>query len=302
VNHDGNSTPFTKMKGVRMEKKSEMIVKDIPMSRLVPTNTEKINPQELALIRKSMEAIGMSELLSVYEEGEKAYIVDGHKRYHILRTDGYESAPCVLVPRPDPYTPSYQVIAVSPTERTKMVNKVLETVDKNKVDAAIGKSSRKPVLDDKLAAELDQDAVRAFNNGSLTKSALQELKNVKPKRQAEILKVLAKIKTNKTYSLDAIKAQILATPPSQRSERVVQTKKTPWEKNKEKMDAIIKHLEEIENQKDLMSCMYHTYASDVTKQLAYVRGFMEDDQIRQYVETQHPKVFKTFCEIMRREC
>ena len=300
MNYNGNSIPFT-VKGVHMEKKSEMIVKDIHISRLVPTNTEKINSQELALIRTSMEALGMSELLSVYEEGEKAYIVDGHKRYHILLTDGHESVPCVLVPRPDPYTPSYQVIAVSPTERTKMVNKVLETVDKDKVDAAIGKTSRKPILDDKFVVGLSQDAIHAFNDGSLTKTALRELKKVKPKRQVEILKTLAQTKTNKIYSLDAIKAQILATQSSQRMEQVARTRKTTWEKNEERMDAITKRLEEVEQQNDLMSRMYHTYVSDVTKQLAYIHGFMEDDNIRQYVETRYPEVYNAFCEIMRRE-
>jgi hypothetical protein len=284
-----------------MEKKSDIITKDIPLSRLVPTNTEKFKPNDLASIRMSMEAIGMLESLSVYEEGEKALIVDGHKRFAIMLEEGHESAPCVLVPRPDNYTPSYQVIAVSPTERTKMVNKVLETVDKNRVNAAIGQISRKPILDDKFVVGLSQDALRAFKDGALTKSALQTLKNVTPKRQAEILKTLAQTKTNKTYNLDSIRGQILATPPAQRVERVVRKRKTPWEKNEERMDAITKKLEQVQQETDLLSCMYHTYVNDVTKQLVYIRGFMEDDNIRQYVETQYPEVYKTFCEILERE-
>jgi ParB-like chromosome segregation protein Spo0J len=285
-----------------MEKKSEIIVKDIPMNRLVPTNTKKFSLNDLDSIRMSMEAIEMLEPLSVCKDGEKYLVVGGNKRYQVLLEDGHESAPCVLVPRPDTYTPSYQVIDVSPTERTKMVNKVLETVDKNRVNAAIGKISRKPVLDDKFIVGLSQDAIRAFKDGSLSKHALQELKNVTPKRQAEILRTLAQTKTNKTYNLDTIKTQILATLPTQRVERATRKRKTPWEKNEERMDAITKRLEQVQQQSDLLSSMYHTYVSDITKQLIYIRGFMEDDNIRQYVEMQHPEVFKTFCEIMRREC
>ena len=282
-----------------MEKKFDIIVKDIPLNRLVPASTEKIKPQDLASIRMSMEAIGLVEPLNVYEEGDKYLIVSGNKRYRILLADGHESAPCILVPRPDTYTPSYQVIAVSPPERTKMVNRVLEKVEKTKVDAAIGKSSRKTVLDDKFLVGLSQDAINAFNDGSLSKTALQELKHVTPNRQEEILKILESTKRNKTYGLDAIKAQILDTPPS---EHVARKMKTPWQKNEEKMDAITKRLAEIDQQTNLFSHTYHTYSGDVTKQLAYVRGFMEDENIRKYVETHYPKVYKTFCEIMSREC
>lgn len=284
-----------------MEKKSEIIVKDIPLKKLVPTNTKKFSSNDLVPIRVSMETVGMLEPLSVCEDGETFLVVGGNKRYQILLEGGHESVPCILVPRPDTYTPSYQVIDVSPTERTRMVNKVLETVDKNRVNAAIGKISRKPVLDDKFVVGLSQDAIRAFKDGELSKPALQELKNVTPKRQAEILRTLAQTKTNKTYNLDTIKTQILATLPPQRVERVTRKRKTPWEKREERMDAITKRLEYVEQQNDLMSRMYHTYVSDVTKQLAYIRGFMEDDNIRQYVETQHPEVYETFCEIMRRE-
>jgi hypothetical protein len=282
-----------------MEKKSETIAKDIPLSRLMPTNTEKISQRDLEPIRMSMKAIGMLEPLSVCEDGDQVLIVDGHKRYAILKECEHESVPCVLMPRPDTYTPSYQVIAVSPTERTKMVNKALQIVDKNKVDAAIGKLSRKIVLDEKFAAGIHQEAIDAFNDGAISKVAFLELKHVTPKRQAEILKTLAQTKTNKTFNLDAIKGQILATSPA---ERVARKRKTPWQKHEERMDAITKRLEAVEQENDLMSRLYHTYVNDVTKQLAYIRGFMEDDTIRQYVETQHPEVYNAFCEILNREC
>lgn len=279
-----------------MKQKSEMTAKDIPLSRLIATNPRKFSSRDLALVRMSMEEIGMLEPLTVYEEGETALIIDGNKRYFILLGAGIESAPCILAKYPDTYTPSYQVIAVSPVERAKMIKRVLETVDENRVAAAIGVSSLKPILSDKFADGLNPAIILAFDQGLLTKSALRELKSVTPKRQAEILKVLAQ---SKNYNLDVIKGQILNTLPTERV--VVQKKRTPWQKNEEKMNAITKRLEQVEKQSDLMSRMYHTYVSDITKQLVYIRGFLKDKKIEQYVTTKYPEMLKAFRTIMERE-
>ena len=278
-----------------MEQKSEMTAKDISLSRLVATNSKKFTLRDLAPIRMSIEEIGMLEPLIVYDEGETALIIDGNKRYFILLGAGIESVPCILAKCPDTYTPSYQVIAVSPVERAKMIKRVLETVDENRVAAAIGVSSLKPILTDKFADGLNPAVILAFEQGLLTKTALKELKNVTLKRQAEILKVLTQ---SKNYNLGVIRGQILDTPTA---ERVVQKRRTPWQKNEEKMDAITKRLEQIEKQSDLMSRMYHTYVSDVTKQLTYIRGFLKDKKIEQYVTTKYPEMLKAFRTVMERE-
>ena len=278
-----------------MEKKSLMKLKDIPLDRLVATNTKKFSNSELGPIRMSMEAIGMSEPLIIHDEGETALIIDGNKRYFILLEAGIESAPCVLVERPDIYTASYQVIAVSPAERAKMIKKVLEKVSENKVAAAIGVASLKPGLDKSLTAKLSPAVILAFDQGLLSKAALLELKNVTPKRQAEILKEL---KMAKNYGLDVIKGLILATPSS---EQIAQKRKSPWQKSEEKRESITKELQELEKRSDLMSHMYHTYVSDVTRQLTYIRGFMKDRKIEQYVSAKYPEILKAFREIMERE-
>ena len=278
-----------------MEKKSLMTFKDISLSRLVTSNPKKFTNSQLTKIRTSLEEIGMSEPFVVYDEGETALIIDGNKRYFILLEAGIESVPCVLVQQADTYTTSYQVIAVSPVERAKMLKKVLETVAENKVAAAIGVSSLKPTLDKNLTAKLNSVILLAFDQGLLSKSALQELKNVTPKRQAEILKELKKANH---YGLDVIKGLVLATPPA---ERVAQKKKTPWQRCEEKRDAITKQWQEVKKQSDLMSYTYHTYVSDVTKQLTYIRGFLKNKTIEQYVMTKYPEMFKAFREIMERE-
>ncbi|HBT77775.1 MAG TPA: hypothetical protein DEB39_12815 [Planctomycetaceae bacterium] len=278
-----------------MEMKSMMNAKDIPLSRLVASNPKKFRESDLAGIRMSLEQIGMLEPLIVHDEGATALIVDGNKRYFILLEAGIESAPCVLVDRPDIYTASYQVIAVSPAERAKMLKKVLETVSENKVAAAIGVSSLKAGLDKNLIAKLSPAIILAYDQGLLSKAALQELKNVTPKRQAEILKEL---KHARNYGLDVIKSLILATPSS---EQVAQKKKTPWQKSEEKRDSITKELQELEKRSDLMSHLFHTYVSDVTRQLTYIRGFLKDKKIEQYVMSKYPEMLKVFREIMERE-
>jgi len=283
-----------------MEKKSKMVIKDIPLSRLETTNTRKFSNRDLTPIRTSMEEIGMLEPLVVYEEGETFLISDGNKRYYILLEAGIESVPCILAPRPDTYTPSYQVIAVSPAEREKMIIKAREKVDDARIAAAIGVPSLTPILDKSFVAGLNSAIILAYEQGLLQKTALQELKNVTSKRQTEILKELRQNtpKQGGVYSIDVIRGLVLATPPAG---RVTHKRKTPWQKSEEKMNSITKELQDIEKRCDLMSGLYHTYVSDVAKLLSYIRCFMKDKKIEQHLRTKYPEIIKAFRSIMDRE-
>ena len=79
-----------------MEKESKVRIKDIPLKRLVPTNSEEFTEAQLSPIRMSMESINMLEPLVVCEENETALIIDGNKRYFILLEAGVESVPCIV--------------------------------------------------------------------------------------------------------------------------------------------------------------------------------------------------------------
>ena len=278
-----------------MERKSTIIIKDIPLSRLEPTNPKPFTNEELARVRRSLEGIEMLEPFVVCERGETFQISDGNKRYFIFRDAGIESAPCVLQPRLDTYTASHQIIEVSPAEREKMINKVREKVAEDKVAAAIGRSSLKPSIDENLAKKLHAVIQIAFEQKLLTKAALYELQHVIPKRQAEILKELKQVKN---YNLDMIRGKILLTPIA---ERIIQKKKTPWQKCDEKRELITRRLEEITKQNALLERTFHTYVSDVIKQLTYIRGFLDKEIVKQYIVQNYPAMYKKFREIMDRE-
>ncbi|MGL4595456.1 MAG: hypothetical protein ACRCUY_12085 [Thermoguttaceae bacterium] len=278
-----------------MEEKSQMRVMDIPLSRLIPTNTRKFTEKELIKTRKSIEAIGMVEPFCVSEDGDSFLIDDGNKRYFILLDAGVESAPCVVVVRPDTYTASYQVIDVSPMMRKKMIDKVLETVPAEKIAAAIGLESLRPSLDKKLVEKLNPAVVLAYEQGLITKAGLSEFKKVIPKRQAEILKEL---KHTKQFGISVIQGLILVTPES---ERVAQGNESPWLKRDRSLDSITKGLQEVEQRSATMTQLYHTYVSDVTKQLVYVRSILRDKKAAAYLEKTYPEILKMFREIMERE-
>jgi len=276
-----------------MEKKSMITINDIPLRRLVPTN-KKFPNGDLARVRRSMEAIEMLEPLVVCAKGETFLISDGNKRYRILCDAGIESAPCVLIPHIDTYTASRQVIDVSATEREKMINKVREKVTEDKVAAAIGIASLTPSIDKSLVDKLHQVIKLAFENKILSKTALQELKNVTPKRQAEILRELNKMKN---YSLDMIKGMIINTPPA---EQIAQKKKTPWQKSDEKRVWMTKQLQEIEKQNSHLEGLFHTYVLDVLEQVTYIRGLLDHVPIKQYIIKNYPDKYKKICEIIDR--
>jgi ParB-like chromosome segregation protein Spo0J len=277
-----------------MEKKSAIVIKDIPLSLLEPINSN-FNERDLAGVRISMQGIEMMEFLVVCKKGEKYQISDGNKRYRILHDEGFVSAPCIVIPHLDIYTASRQVIDVSPTEQKKMIDKVSETVPEDKIAAAIGKLTLKPCIDKNLENKLHAVIKTAFEGKKLSKAALHELKKVAPKRQAEIFKELKQIKT---YSLDLIKTKILQTP---KEEMVVHGEKSPLTKNQVRQNSMIKTLREFSDESLLLEHRNTTFVQDVIKILTYVRGFLDKEDIYNYVENKYPEMLKKFHEILERE-
>ena len=141
-----------------------MIHKDIPIQKLIPTNTENIRKSDIQKLRTSLEAIGMVESLQVYEEESgDVLIIEGNKRFQILAGAGHTTAPCILTQLPDTFTPSYYVIDVSPQERAKMIRKALEKASEDEVAAAIGVSSLESSIDKNLKDKLHPTVIGNFN-------------------------------------------------------------------------------------------------------------------------------------------
>ena len=282
-----------------MTKKTEMTHKDISLEKLTPTNSGSFSKPCLDKIQKSMETIGMVESLQVYEEENgETLIIEGNKRFQILLAAGHTTAPCVLIQLPDTFTPSYYVIDVSPQERAKMIRKALEKASEAEVAAAIGVSSLEASIDKGLEAKLHPTVILAFKEKMLSKAALMELRHVIPARQAAILKELRKIKN---YSLELIKQQIVVTPPV---ERVDQKGSTPWKKNESKKTAMVKRYEELDNRKKVLVDQYHTYLSDVSAVVIFLRGFMENPEhpaIAKYVRENYRDIYERFREILKRQ-
>jgi len=278
-----------------MKKKSEIIIKDIPLSRLEPTNPAPFKPHDLAEVRRSMETVEMMEFLVVCKKGEIFLISDGNKRYQIMLEEGHETAPCIVTSHLDIYTASRQVIAVSPGERNKMINKVSEIVPEDKIAAAIGKQTLKPTIDKNLEGKLHEAVKTAFEGRKLSKAALHELKKVTLKRQAEIMKELKQLGK---FNLEMIEGKILQSP---KSEMITQGKKNPLTINNEKRASMTKHLQEISKQSDMMELQYNTFANDVIKMMIYIRGFLDDKDFKKFIEEKYPDMYKKIREIMERE-
>jgi len=276
-----------------------MIHKDISLEKLTPTNSEIFSKSCLDKIQMSMESLWMVEALQVYEEESgEILIIDGNKRFQILVAAGHTTAPCVLTQLPDTFTPSYYVIDVSPQERAKMIRKALEKASEAEVAAAIGVSSLETSIDKNLEAKLHPAVIIAFKENMLSKAALMELRHVIPARQAAILKELRKIKN---YGLELIKQQIVETSPA---ERIDHKGNTPWKKNDAKRTSMVKRFEELDNRKEVMVDQYHTYLSDVSAIVIFMRGFMENPEhpaIAEYVKKNYPTIYERFREILKRQ-
>ena len=63
---------------------------------------------------------------------------------------------------------------------------------------------------------------------------------------------------------------------------------------------MVKRMEEIDNRREAMSDHHKTYSYDVAEQLIYVRGFLDNEKIEQYVAKNYPEMYNKFMEIMER--
>lgn len=70
--------------------------RDIPIARLRPLRERQIRKQDAHRILSSIRAIGLTEPLVVFPEGEDFVITDGVQRYRSLLDLGVETVPCII--------------------------------------------------------------------------------------------------------------------------------------------------------------------------------------------------------------
>lgn len=258
---------------------------DVPLIRLRPLRERKVNKREFARILVSIKVIGLIEPLVVFPEGEDFVILDGVQRYRALLELGVEVAPCILGKQREAFTGNRMVNRVSPVQEHRMIEKSLEEVDEASIAAALGIANLAYRLKKSLLKRLHPEVAAAFDQGKLTRGCVQEMTNVRPTRQKEILEAMI---SYKDYSSAFVRTLIVKTPPHQRD--TTRRKNSPWDKSAQRKNDLLKQLEEAEQKHEFYSRLYKQYTIDLLRMAIYIRTLVNNPRIRAYLLDHHATI------------
>jgi len=262
---------------------------DVPIVKLTPLRERKVSRKSYNKLLANVRAVGLIEPLCVCREADQFFILDGYIRYKALLELGIETVPCLVLDSRDLYTPNRHVNHLSSREEVRMLRKALEDLDEATIAEAFGMESLKSRLNTGFYRDLAPKVVEALKNGSLTQRVAKELTYVVPKRQGEILELMA---DSGDASVAFVKAQVLATPPSLRSRK--KRKNSPWERGQKTRRNLAKKLAEVEKHYDFYSTLYRQYVGDLLKLAIYVRQILTRPRLREYLQMHHPHALKFF--------
>jgi len=257
---------------------------DVPIVRLTPLRKRTVSKKSYRKLLANIKAVGLIEPLCVCQEGDECFIVDGYLRYTVLLALGVETVPCLVLPSRDLYTPNRQVNHLSPKQETRMLRKALEKLDEETVAKAFGLDSLKDRLNTGMYRDLHPEVVAALDAGKLYQAAARELTYVVRKRQLEILRLMDE---GGDWSQAFVKAQVLATPPAQRSKKKHRT--NPWKRGQNTKRDLVKKLAEVEKHYDFYSALYRQYVADLLKLAIYVRQIVTRPDLHDYLAEHHPE-------------
>ncbi len=262
---------------------------DVPIVKLTPLRKRTVSKKNYNKLLANIKAVGLIEPLCVCQEGGQYFILDGYIRYTALLELGIEVVPCLLLASRDLYTPNRQVNHLSPKQEVRMLRKALEKLDESTIAKAFGVESLKTRLSTSLYRDLHPVVVKELEKGTLLQSTARELTYVMPKRQVEILKLMAEAGD---WSLAFAKAQVLATQPNMRSKK--KRHSSPWQRGQNTKRDLVKKLAEVEKHYDFYSALYRQYVGDLLKLAIRVRQIVTRPNLRDYLAEHHPEDLQFF--------
>jgi ParB family chromosome partitioning protein len=267
--------------------------RDLPIVKLVPRSECKPNKKHDQRIEASLRAVGLLEPLIVFDQGDTFEILDGRRRYRMLLEMGVETVPCIVWKDRVAFTGNRMVNHISPAEEMRMLRKSLEELDEKTIANALGLSGIAHRLNDRLIKQLAPSVVKAFETGKISRQCAIELAHVKPERQAEILDLM---ESCNDFGLTFVKGLVLKTPTGKRSK--VNGVKTPWTQAEQKKGDLLKRLQEAEQQQDFFSGLYRQYTTNLLKLVIYVRSWLANPRVRQYLQDHYPQELEMFQQII----
>lgn len=266
---------------------------DISIVRLVPRTERKVAKKYRQRIEASLRAVGLIEPLIVFPMKDGYEILDGALRYRILLDLGVETVPCLVYSSRDGFTGNRMVNQLSASQEIRMLRKSLEELDEKTIAGALGMQGIGHRLNKSLIEKLHPEVEKAFNANKINLQTARELVNVKPERQHEILRLM---ESCSDYSTTFARGLVLKTPASKRAK--VNSSKTPWTQADDRKNQLLKKLQEAEQQQDFYTGLYRQYTTNLLKLVIYVRSFLNNTEVKSYLQTHHADQTRIFEEIL----
>jgi ParB-like chromosome segregation protein Spo0J len=239
-------------------------------------------------IAASLQHAGLIEPLVVFPIGKDQYwLLDGHLRLEIMKTNGVEDVRCLVATDDETYNYNQRVNFLPPIAEHYMILKALANgVPEERIAAAlnvdVGSIRRKRSLLEGICSE----AAELLKEKRVTSKALAVLRKMKPIRQVEAVEMM--IAAN-SFSTAFAKALLVATSPEFLSDTAtLVTKASPLSPNaimEEQTSSLLKDLRAAEDS-------YGIDILNLTVSCRYVEGLLKNGEVKRYLSKHHTELLK----------
>lgn len=269
-------------------------VADIPLRDLTPVRKRTARKIIYQRLESNIRDVGLIEPLLVHPYQGQHFILDGYLRYLVLKDMGVVTAPCILIPTLDAYTPNRHVNYISMSQRWKMLKAALRVVDEQRLKTSLAIKEFRREFSPSEKAALAPEVIAAVDADEVSKNAAMRLVHVSHDRQREIL---ASARKANDVSQSFLRTQVSRTPPEH---RIVHPGRTsPWNRAVEVRKKLIDRLAEAERNADFFQGVYRQYTRNLMVMSVYVRDLINRKEIKDYLLKSHPEEVKIFQQIIQ---
>jgi ParB family transcriptional regulator, chromosome partitioning protein len=256
---------------------------DVPIIKLVPRNERKVSSKHRKRVEASLRAVGLLEPLLVFPHGNNYEILDGCLRYRILLDWGVETVPCIISQNREAFTGNRMVNQLSASQEMRMLRQSLVELDEKMIANALGIVGISHRLNVGLIKRLEPTVAAAFEAGKINLQCVKELTHVKPERQAEILKLM---ESCNDYCVTFARGLVLKTPVAKRVKQ--NGGRSPWNQADEKKSALLRKLQEAEQQQNFYTGLYRQYSTNLLKLVIYARSLVANARVKEFLQMKYP--------------
>jgi hypothetical protein len=191
----------------------------VPLDKILPIRQVKDPAKTITRYRAiaaSIKEIGLVEPLMVFpHQGQPGFyfLMDGHLRYHALKSLGKSDADCIVTREDESFTYNARISRLNPFQEHKMIMKAIRNgVTPERIAAVLDKGVREIRASMNLLDGLDPEAIEIIKDKEICPGAIRLFKKVKPLRQIEMAELMV---SANTYTKGYVAALLIGTPKDQ---------------------------------------------------------------------------------------